>query len=82
MYVPDVKNIIVRVFNLMSRNNETRHKNGVNIDEMQVFVKINNAGTKINVDVSVIKWLTNVYVIKDLFRILVFVNGNVINYAT
>ena len=26
MYVPDVKNIYVRVFNLMSRNNETRHK--------------------------------------------------------
>ena len=48
---------------------------------MQVFVKINNAGTKISVDVNVTKWLTNVYVIKDLFRILVFVNGNVINYA-
>ena len=49
---------------------------------MQVFVKINNAGTKISVDVNVTKCLTNVYVIKDLFRILVFVNGNVINYAT
>ena len=33
---------------------------------MQVFVKINNARTKISVDVNVTKWLTNVYVIKDL----------------
>ena len=34
-----------------------------------------------NVDVSVKYWLTKVYVIKDLFGILVIVNVNEINYV-
>ena len=44
----------------MSRTNETRHIKGmklvnVNIDQMQVFVIINNVGTKTNADVDVKK---------------------------
>ena len=46
---------------------------------MQVFVIINNVGMKINADVNVKNWLTNVYAIKDLFEILVIVSMNVIN---
>ena len=42
----------------MSRTNETRHIVGiklvnVNVDEMQVFVKINRDGMKTNADVHV-----------------------------
>ena len=57
--VPDVvKNINVKVFNLMSRTNETRHiENGmkhvsVNVDQMQVFVTINNIGMMISAGVN------------------------------
>ena len=46
---------------------------------MQVFVIVNNVGIKINADVNVKNWLTKEYVIKDLLRILVIVNVNVIN---
>ena len=57
--VPDViKDLNVKVFNLMSRTNETRHINGmkhvsVNVDQMQVFVIINSDGIMINVNVNV-----------------------------
>ena len=57
--VPDViKDVNVKVFNLISRTNETRfikwHKNvSVNVDQKQLFVIINNNGIKINVDVNV-----------------------------
>ena len=57
--VPDVvKDLNVKVFNLMSRTNETRHLNGmkrisVNVDWMQVFVIINNVGMMINADANV-----------------------------
>ena len=57
--VPDViKGLNVKIFNLMSRTNETRfiewhEKCNVNVDQMQLFVIINNVGIKINVDVNV-----------------------------
>ena len=42
----------------MSRTNETRHINwhetgSVNVDQMQVFVSVNNVGIKIDADVKV-----------------------------
>ena len=53
--VPDVmKDLNVKVFNLMSRTNETRFIEwhvSVNLEKM--FVIINNIGIKINVDVNV-----------------------------
>ena len=52
---------------------------GVNVDWMQLFVMIDNAGTKINVDLNVKNELTEVDGIKDLFGVLVIVNVNVIN---
>ena len=53
-----IKDLNVKVFNLMSRTNETRfikwHENvTVNVDQMQLFVIINNDEIKINVDVNV-----------------------------
>ena len=57
--VPDiVKNLIVKVFNLMLRTNETRHIKKhetckLNLDWMQVFVIINNVGIMINVNANV-----------------------------
>ena len=58
MCVPDViKNLNVKVFNLMSKTNETRHLEwhetvnvGVNLG--LIFVIINNFGIKINADVN------------------------------
>ena len=44
---------------------------------MQMFVRINNVGIKINADVNVKNRLTKVYVMMDLFEILVIVNVNV-----
>ena len=46
---------------------------------MQVFLIIYNVVIVINVDVNVKNWLTKEIMIKDLFRILVIVNVNVIN---
>ena len=53
----------------------------VNVDQMQVFVIVNNIGTMINVDVNAKNSLTKVYVIKDLFEILAIVTVNLINYV-
>ena len=80
--VPDVvKNLNVKVFNLMSRTNETRHKEwhkpckckcridaSVCKELMQVFVNVKNR-------------LIKECVIKDLLGILVIVSVNVINNA-
>ena len=41
----------------------------------------NNLGIKINADANVKNSLIKVYVIKDLFGILVIVNANVINHV-
>ena len=53
-----VKNLNVKVFNLMSRTNETRHIEWhetckCNVDQMQAFVIINNVGMMINTGVNV-----------------------------
>ena len=53
----------------------------VNADQMQVFVIINNTEIKLNAGVNVKSGLTNVVVIKDLFRIIVYVNVNVISHV-
>ena len=50
----------------------------VNVDQMQLFVIINNVGIKINVDKNVKNQLVKEYVIKDLFGILVIVSVTVI----
>ena len=52
-----VKNLNVKVFNLISRTNETRHIKlhelvNVNVDYIQVFVIINSDRMKINVGVN------------------------------
>ena len=48
---------------------------------MQVFVKINNAATRVDLDVNVKNWLTKVDAINDLFGIIGVVNVNVINFV-
>ena len=46
---------------------------------MQVFVRINNVGMKINAGVNAKNLLIKVYAIKDLLGIQVIANVNVIN---
>ena len=53
----------------------------VNVDWMQVFIIIESVGIMINANVNAKKWLTKVYVMIDLFVILVYVNVNVIHYV-
>ena len=54
----------------------------VNADWMQSFVIINNVGMMINVNAKKSKKLIGkVYVIEDIFGILVTVNVNVINHV-
>ena len=73
--VPDVvKNLNVKVFNLMSRTNETRHiKWHERCKYICKVVITNKFGMMINVDANVKSWLINVYVIEDIFGILVIV---------
>ena len=81
--VPDViKKLNIKVFILLSRTNEARHIKWHETSKCKCrlnFVIINNAGIKINVGVNVKNWLIKVYVIKDLFGILVIASANVIN---
>ena len=49
---------------------------------MRVFVVINNIGIMINAGVTAKNRWTKVYVMNNLFGILVFVNMNVINDVT
>ena len=75
-----VQDINLKLFNIVSRTNETRHikwHENVNADQMQEFVVINNVETKINVDVSVNNQFTKEDVMKDLFGVLV----NLINHV-
>ena len=51
------------------------------VDQIKLFVIVNNAGMKINVDANVNNSLIKEYLIKDLFLIQVNVNANVINLA-
>ena len=53
----------------------------VNVDQMRVFVIINNVGIKINGDVHVKSSLAKDYLTKNLFGILVIVIVNVRNYV-
>ena len=46
----------------------------INLDQMQVFVMINNVGIMINADVNEKNSLAKEYVIKDLFGVQVIVN--------
>ena len=87
MCVPDVvKNLNVKVFNLVLGTNETRRiewdeytcKWHVNMDSNKVFVMINNVGIMINAGVNAKNWLIKAYAIKNLFGILVIVSANVI----
>ena len=86
--VPDVaKDLDVKVFNLISRNNETsyiewhetykcEYKVGENVCNNKQHWNKNNA------DVNVNNQLIKEYVIKDLFGILVTVSVNVIKLVT
>ena len=53
----------------------------VNVYQIQVFLTINNVGTKLNADVNAKNRLIKVYAIKDLFGIQVIANVNVINHV-
>ena len=53
----------------------------VNADQMQVFATINNVGMMVNSGVNVKNRFINVYVIRDIFGILVTVSVNVINHV-
>ena len=55
---------------------------GANVVSMQVFVIINNVGIMKNLDVNVNNLLTKLYMIKNLFGILINVNVTVIDYMT
>ena len=87
IYVPSaVKNLNVKIANLMSRTNETRHIKwhetcNVNVDWIQAFVIINNVGMMINVDANVKNWLIKVYEIKDMLGTPATVSVDVINHA-
>ena len=78
--VPDVvKNMNIKVFNLMSRNNETRHirwyktcKCKCRLDAS--FVIVNNVGMMMNADMNAKNSLAKEYVIRDLFGIQVIVS--------
>ena len=82
LWVPDVsENMNVKVFNLISRTNETRcikwHetcKYKCRLDASVVI--INKDGVKINADVNAKSWSTKECVMKDLTRILAIVNVN------
>ena len=84
--VPDfVQNVNVRVFNLMSIINEARHIKWHETCKCKRRLDTSSCNNKkrikINVDVNAKNWLTEVYVINDLFGILVNVNVKVINHV-
>ena len=54
----------------------------VNVDLMQAFVIINNAGMMINAGMNAKYLLTKGYMMMDIFGILVIVNVNAINHVT
>ena len=81
-----VKNINLKLFNLMSRTNETRyikwHENCKCKCRLDASVCNNKqSGMKRNADANAKNWLTKEYVIKFLISILAIVNVNVINYV-
>ena len=54
---------------------------GVNIDLTVMFAIINNVGMMIDAGVNANNYFIKVYVIKDLFGIVVIVSPNVINHV-
>ena len=83
--VPDkIKNTNVKVFNLISRINETRHIERHKTCKCRLDASVCNNkqdGMKTNADVNVKKLLTKEYVITDLFGILVIASVNVTNHV-
>ena len=53
----------------------------INLNQMQVFVMINNVGIMINADVNANDRLEKEDVTNDLFGVLVNLNVNVINHV-
>ena len=53
----------------------------VNVDQMQLFVIINNVELKINIDANVRNSFTKVYAIKDMLGMLVIANANVLSHV-
>ena len=81
-YVPDnIKNTNVKVFNLMSKTNETRQIKWHKTCKCKCRLDANvcNNKQRWNEDKCRCKLLTKECVIKDLFGILVIVSVNVIN---
>ena len=81
-----VKDLNVKVFNLTSRTNETRHiewhetcKCKCRLDAS--FCNNKQRWNDVNVNVNVKNWLIKVYAIKDMLGILIIVNVNVINHG-
>ena len=85
--VPDVsKNMNVKVFNLISKTNETKyikwHKTCKSKCRLDASVCNNKQdGMKINADVNAKNWLAKDYMIKDLLGILAIVKVNVKNHV-
>ena len=53
----------------------------VNVDQMQLFVIINNVELKINIDANVRNSFTKVYAIKDMLGMPVIANANVLSHV-
>ena len=80
-----VKNKNVKVFNLLSKTNETKNIKWNETckckSRLHRNVITNNARIMRNADPNVKNYLVMEVVIEDLFGILVIVNVNVINYV-
>ena len=82
-FLDAAKNLNVKIFNLISRTNETRYIEWHETCKCECkfwanFVIINKVGIKVNADVNAKNQLIKVCVVKDLFGILVIVSVNVI----
>ena len=74
--------LMIHIQELMKQGMQNGMKRvGVNVDQMQLFVIINNVGIKINVDANAKKQLIKECVRKDLSGILIIVSVNVINHV-
>ena len=87
LWVADAaKYLNVRLFNLMSRTNETRYTESHETCKCKCRLNgsacnRNNFGMKVNASVNVKNWSIKVHAIKDLFGIRVIVSVNVINHV-
>ena len=86
-YLKDlVKDLNVKVFNLMSRTNETRHIKWHETCKCKCRLDASVSNNKQQWNKDKCKWeckelIHKVYEIKDIFGILVIVNLNVINHV-